>query len=112
VREGPLDMLTYITQTPVDDEITEVTIHFSMKALEDEQFTASVVDLNAKTTNLQFTQDIPILEHKIYRERPLLTRADGPVTRYRRWFRRFYSTWEPQDQHRAPETEGTVGLPS
>jgi nitrite reductase/ring-hydroxylating ferredoxin subunit len=91
VREGPLDMLTYITQTPVDDEITEVTIHFSMKALDDDRLTESVVDLNAKTTNLQFTQDIPILENKIYRERPLLTRADGPVSHYRRWFRQFYS---------------------
>ena len=36
VREGPIDMLTYITQTPVDDEITEITLHFSMVALDDE----------------------------------------------------------------------------
>ena len=94
VREGELDMLTYITQTPVDDEITEITIHFSMKALDDEQATASVAELNAKVTNLQFTQDVPIWEHKIYRERPPLTKADGPIAQYRRWFRQFYSGWE------------------
>ncbi len=95
VREGPLDMLTYITQTPLDDELMEITIQFSLKALEDEEFTAAVAEINAKTTNLQFTQDIPIFEHRMYRERPLLTTADGPIMRYRRWFRQFYSTWEP-----------------
>ena len=46
VREGALDMLTYITQTPVDDEITEITIHFSMKALDDEEATESIAELN------------------------------------------------------------------
>jgi 3-ketosteroid 9alpha-monooxygenase subunit A len=95
VREGPLDMLTYITQTPVDEEMTEITIHFSMKALEDEQATESVAELNSKITNLQFTQDVPIWENKVYRDRPPLTRVDGPVAQYRRWFRQFYSTWEP-----------------
>jgi 3-ketosteroid 9alpha-monooxygenase subunit A len=95
VREGPLDMLTYITQTPVDEEITEITIHFSMKALDDEHATASIAELNDQVTNLQFNQDVPIWENKVYRERPPLTRVDGPLAQYRRWFRQFYSTWEP-----------------
>jgi len=95
VREGPLDMLTYITQTPVDEEITEITIHFSMKALDDDQATASIAELNDQITNVQFTQDVPIWENKVYRERPPLTRVDGPLVQYRRWFRQFYSTWEP-----------------
>jgi phenylpropionate dioxygenase-like ring-hydroxylating dioxygenase large terminal subunit len=95
VREGPLDMLTYITQTPVDEETTEITICFSMKALDDEKATASIAELNAQITNLQFTQDIPIWENKIYRDRPRLSAMDGPISRYRRWFRQFYSTWEP-----------------
>jgi phenylpropionate dioxygenase-like ring-hydroxylating dioxygenase large terminal subunit len=94
VREGPLDMLTYITQTPVDAETVEITILFSMRALDDETATASIADLNARLTNEQFLQDIPIWENKIYREKPPLTRADGPILAYRRWFRQFYSTWE------------------
>ena len=36
VSQDPIEMLTYITQTPVDEEITEVTLIFSMKALHDE----------------------------------------------------------------------------
>jgi len=91
VDEGSLDMLTYITQTPVDDEFTEITIHFSMTALDDEGATASIAELNDRVTNIQFTQDLPIWENKIYRERPPLTKVDGPIAQYRRWFRQFYS---------------------
>ncbi len=108
VREGPLDMLTYITQTPVDEEMTEITIHFSMKALDDERATASVAELNAQITNQQFRQDVPIWEHKIYRSRPPLTKMDGPIAQYRRWFRQFYSQWQPSDSP-APHAPGGPG---
>jgi hypothetical protein len=53
--------------------------------------TAAIAELNDKVTNEQFTQDVPIWEHKIYREKPPLTAVDGPVAQYRRWFRQFYS---------------------
>jgi 3-ketosteroid 9alpha-monooxygenase subunit A len=97
VTQGPLEMLTYIAQTPVDDEITEVSLLFSMKRLPDEKATDSVSELNARVTNAQFTQDVPIWENKIYRERPALTQVDGPIGRYRVWFRQFYSAWKPAD---------------
>lgn len=90
VHQDPLEMLTYITQTPVDDERTEVTLSFSMRRLEDAAATESVAEMNDRITNLQFTQDVPIWEHKIYRERPIITKLDGPVPQYRRWFRQFY----------------------
>ncbi len=91
VSQDPIEMLTYITQTPIDDELTEVTLCFSMKRLEDEAATESISELNDKVTNLQFSQDVPIWENKIYRERPIITKVDGPVAQYRRWFRQFYS---------------------
>ena len=92
VSQDPLEMLTYITQTPVDDEFTEVNLLFSMKRLPDEDATEAVSRLNDEITNLQFTQDVPIWENKIYRKRPVLTKTDGPVMQYRRWFRQFYSS--------------------
>jgi nitrite reductase/ring-hydroxylating ferredoxin subunit len=91
VRQSPIEMLTYITQTPIDDELTEVNLCFSMKALPDPAATESISALNDRITNEQFAQDVPIWENKIYRERPMLTRNDGPVASYRRWFRQFYS---------------------
>jgi nitrite reductase/ring-hydroxylating ferredoxin subunit len=91
VSQPPIEMLTYITQTPIDGEFTEVNLCFSMKALPDAGATESISALNDRITNEQFTQDVPIWENKIYRERPMLTRSDGPVAQYRRWFRQFYS---------------------
>lgn len=91
VSQDPIEMLTYITQTPIDEELTEVNLCFSMKALPDEKDTTSISELNDRITNEQFMQDVPIWENKVYRDRPLLTRKDGPVTQYRRWFRQFYS---------------------
>ena len=35
--------------------------------------------------------DIPIWNHKIYKERPLLVQGDGRIMEYRRWARQFYS---------------------
>jgi hypothetical protein len=100
-------MLTYITQTPVDDEITEITLHFSMVALDDEAATESIAKLNDEVTNVQFTQDVPIWENKIYRERPPLTGVDGPIAQYRRWFRQFYSGWAPPRDDTRPTSADT-----
>jgi len=91
VRQDPIEMLTYITQTPIDEEHTEVNLSFSMKRLSDPEATESISQLNDRITNEQFTQDVAIWENKIYRERPIVTKADGPVAQYRRWFRQFYS---------------------
>ena len=90
VSQDPIEMLTYITQTPVDEELTEVNLCFSMKKLPDEKATATISELNDLTTNQQFAQDVAIWENKVYRQRPIITRVDGPVAQYRRWFRQFY----------------------
>jgi phenylpropionate dioxygenase-like ring-hydroxylating dioxygenase large terminal subunit len=94
VHQGPLHMLNYITQTPIDDEQTDVRIHFSMKRLPDEAATHAVAELNERITNDQFRQDVPIWEHRAWVERPRLTELDGPVAQYRRWYRQFYSGWD------------------
>jgi 3-ketosteroid 9alpha-monooxygenase subunit A len=91
VHQDPIHMLTYITQTPIDEELTEVNLLFSMRALDDQNATASISELNDRITNEQFAQDVPIWENKIYRERPIITKNDGPVREYRRWFQQFYS---------------------
>jgi nitrite reductase/ring-hydroxylating ferredoxin subunit len=91
VHQDPIEMLTYITQSPIDEELTEVNLSFSMKALSDEKATESISELNDRITNEQFTQDVPIWENKIYRERPIITKIDGPLREYRRWFQQFYS---------------------
>lgn len=48
----------------------------------------------------QWRQDLGIWSRKIYRERPLLSRNDGPVHQLRRWYAQFY----PTRGHAAPRT--------
>ena len=96
VKQGPLDMLTYITQTPIDDELCDVRLHFSMRRVTDAAATERIAELNERITREQFEQDIPIWEHKCYRARPALADGDGPVAEYRRWFQQFYSTWRAE----------------
>jgi hypothetical protein len=43
----------------------------------------------------QVGQDIPIWEHKKYLESPILCDSDGPINRYRKWFRQFYDELNP-----------------
>jgi len=109
VSQGPLDMLTYITQTPIDDEQTDVRLHFSMRRLPDEDATRRVMELNDRITNEQFRQDVPIWENKTWRARPPLTEVDGPVAAYRRWYRRFYSDWDEGAEARADAPARTAG---
>jgi 3-ketosteroid 9alpha-monooxygenase subunit A len=93
VKQGPLDMLTYITQTPIDDERCDVRLHFSMRCLPDAAANERIAELNERITRAQFEQDVPIWEHKCYRARPTLADGDGPIPEYRRWFAQFYSAW-------------------
>jgi 3-ketosteroid 9alpha-monooxygenase subunit A len=93
VKQGPLDMLTYITQTPIDEECCDVRLHFSMRRLPDAVATERIAELNERITRAQFEQDVPIWEHKRYRARPTLVDGDGPIPAYRRWFAQFYSGW-------------------
>jgi hypothetical protein len=44
-------------------------------------------------------QDFPVWENKAYLERPRLAEGDGPIMRYRRWARQFYTLPQPPDEH-------------
>lgn len=39
----------------------------------------------------QVGHDIPIWENKIYRDNPILCDGDGPIAKYRKWFKQFYA---------------------
>jgi 3-ketosteroid 9alpha-monooxygenase subunit A len=94
VRFGDVETLSFLTHTPVDEERVELFFGFCMRHMPDAAAAAAIEKTNREFVNRQLTQDIPIWESKIYRERPLLTAVDGPVPAYRRWYRQFYSSWD------------------
>jgi len=87
---GKVATLALVAHTPVEQDRVELNLSFCVTAMADTEAMQHIQDLNAEIVNGQFRQDIPIWENKIYRERPMLTAVDGPITQYRRWFRQFY----------------------
>jgi hypothetical protein len=54
----------------------------------------------------QWSQDIGIWENKVYLDRPLLAKDDGPLPKMRRWYSQFY----PQDE--VPARASSEPLPA
>ena len=40
------------------------------------------------------SQDIPIWENKMYRDRPVLTKSERPILEHRKWAEQFYCSYE------------------
>ena len=63
----------------------------------------------------QVQQDIPIWEHKTYHENPMLCDGDGPIAKYRRWFRQFYDDGDSSGSattELAPASPRSAGRPA
>jgi 3-ketosteroid 9alpha-monooxygenase subunit A len=81
--------------TPIDQETCELVFMFAQpKDLNDGQrMMACAAQMEIIR---QVEQDIPIWEHKIYLENPVLCDGDGPIHQYRKWFRQFYAELAPE----------------
>jgi 3-ketosteroid 9alpha-monooxygenase subunit A len=92
---GLFSTVFQIGQTPVDEWMTRLT--FSVLTRErDRSDPKTAADLRSFTADQVrvLEQDFPIWENKIYRERPLLCEADGPILQFRRWAAQFYRASE------------------
>ena len=86
---GITDIRMLGTVTPIDRETT--LLRFITIIGNDISESGEVI-AQAMLDNLrnQVEQDIPIWNHKIYRDKPVLCDGDGPITLYRKWFSQFY----------------------
>ncbi len=86
---GKMAGVSVQTLTPLDDERIEIAHNYWVKqdeTLPREQVEA-FYDFYAKDWELDFN----LWNHKVFRPRPLLAEGDGDISRYRRWYRQFYS---------------------
>lgn len=76
--------------TPIDDEHCEINIYLRFR--KDWNFLRTLILAWYVPVHVgrDFHADIPIWEHKVYRERAVLARGDGPINAVRRWARQFY----------------------
>jgi hypothetical protein len=89
--EGRFATVFQIGQTPVETDTTRITFSIlTRKRDEANPETAPALRTYLEDQVRTFEQDFPIWEHKLYRERPLLCGADGPIPEFRNWAAQFY----------------------
>lgn len=82
------DLVLFQTHTPLEPMRQEVRFRWYANPKIPRALVAYVV--GSWISN--WRADITIWENKIYRRKPMLCKADGPVARMRRWFDQFYAT--------------------
>lgn len=90
-----------ISSTPIDRERIHIFGVANMKETGDPEFTKEVAGLFFEALTRDFVKDFDIWENKVYRPRPALSAADGPIGAYRRWSKQFYPALE-QPRAEAP----------
>jgi nitrite reductase/ring-hydroxylating ferredoxin subunit len=89
---GVVDTLLVICGAPVEQELQETTIRFSVKtAGGDPEAARSVGRAFIAEVTRQYGQDIPIWESKRFLEKPVLCDGDGPIPVLRRYYAQFYA---------------------
>jgi hypothetical protein len=89
---GIVETLLVSSMTAIDDEHIDLRFNFSIKKLPDKDVTQGVGKAFIKEVTRQLEQDIPIWEHKVYFDHPVLCDGDGPIGLFRKWCRQFYSS--------------------
>ena len=84
------DIVMMGTVTPIDDQNIHLRFNFSMPREQTEMHRLYANGFRDEV-KYQVEQDIPIWEHKVYLDAPILCDGDGPIAKYRKWFQQFYS---------------------
>ena len=88
---GVVETLVVITGAQIDEEHSETTLRFMVKKFGNADAERGVGKAFIAEIDRQFGQDIPIWEHKVHWQRPVLCDGDGPIGQLRKWARQFYS---------------------
>ncbi len=78
------------TMVPIDADRIKLRFAFTKPNDISEQFNM-FTDVLIEEIVRQVGHDIPIWENKIYRDNPILCDGDGPIAKYRKWFKQFYA---------------------
>jgi 3-ketosteroid 9alpha-monooxygenase subunit A len=87
---GIVDTTVVVTGTPIDDQTVHNRLSFMVKKLPSEEATQGLGRAFVDEISRQFSEDMPIWEHKVHWERPLLCDGDGPVGVLRSWAKQWY----------------------
>ncbi len=87
-REFQFRTQTLATTTPIDADHVQLTVRHRIRKMP--AITKLVLRNYARLFNRTVEQDIVIWENKIYRPRPVASRSDWAILKFRQWSRQFY----------------------
>ena len=91
IRQRDLgDSCTLFTVTPIDGEFIDARYTFLLPTDPSNGEVTRMGQGLVRDFCEQAQQDIPVWEHKIYRQRPQLARGEGAITEFRNWARQSY----------------------
>ena len=101
LRVGDL-MTIHATTTPIDRMNCRLHWHFYFpKKLED----VSAALMDGVTGEFGLMADVPIWRDKVFRDRPVLVKEDGPIAEFRKWYAQFYDGVEDEPPSEVPPPE-------
>jgi nitrite reductase/ring-hydroxylating ferredoxin subunit len=81
---------TLATTTPLDGDHVRLTLRHRIRNFPVRPLTNLVLSSYSRLFNNIVAEDILIWENKIYRPRPVASRSDWAILKFRRWARQFY----------------------
>jgi hypothetical protein len=88
---GPFPFMNVVTNLPVDDERMRLRFNLFVRAPDVPGFRQALAAVLRWHVRKDVEDELRVLEHKRYLERPALAAGDGPIMRVRRWCRQFYA---------------------
>ena len=84
---GAIDGMSVQSLTPLDPEKMILTHNYYVREGSNTEAVDGFFDYYAKDWEL----DMPLWNTKIFRDKPILAEGDGDISRFRRWYKQFYS---------------------
>ena len=81
---------TFINTTPINDQEVRVTARHRIVPTPVRPLTKLVFDKYCELFDNTFEEDVEIWSNKVYRMRPVVTKTDWSVLKFRKWARQFY----------------------
>ncbi|MEZ4352225.1 MAG: Rieske 2Fe-2S domain-containing protein [Myxococcota bacterium] len=87
---GPIPNVSLNAITPIDEETVDLRVMYVVDEGGDATTLSPAASAMLEAVASTIGDDVPIWEHKVYREKPSLVPGDGPIATLRKWARQFY----------------------
>jgi len=94
MKGSGLEAMQRLYVTPIDEEHVELRGVVTVGRLDDPAATEEYARGLSEAVFAQWEADVPIWEHKVYREAPALNETESEIAVFRRWYAQFYAEYQ------------------